>query len=132
MTNNYYSFYIDDQTTAFFDIIVWTIQKNSEYSLTQAIDLINRFYERYPRLWDDYWYEHEGFSQLICGIFCEELREGKYRDINFPKFREQFIPAHMNLLSSLGYRFGKIVADLESYPAGEDIRVRIDFIERIR
>ena len=132
MTNNCYSFYIDDQTIAFFDAIVWTIQKNSDYSQAQAINLINRFYEHYPKLWDDFWYEHEGFSQLICGIFYEELREGKYRDINFTEFREKFIPEQRDLVGSPNYRFGKIVDNLEFYPADEDITIRIDFIERIR
>jgi hypothetical protein len=132
MISNCYNFYIDDQTIAFFDVIAWTIQKNSEYDLIQAINLINSFYDRYPRIWDDYWYEHEGFSQLICGMFCEELGQGEYGDLNFPIFRKQFIQEHMNLLSSLEYRFRKIVNNLEFYPADENIKVRIDFIERIR
>jgi hypothetical protein len=131
MINNCYNFHVDNEATAFIDVIIWTIQKNSEYDLTQAISLINRFYERYPRIWDDSWYQHEGFSQLICGIFCEELEQGEYRGLSFPIFREQFVQEHMNLLSLLDDRYGAIVDDLESYPADEDIQVRLDFIEKI-
>jgi hypothetical protein len=132
MTNNCYNFYVDDEATAFIDIIVWTVQKNSEYNLTQAIDLVNRFHQHYPRIWGSRWYQHEGFSQLICGMFCEELGQGEYRDLNFPKFRKQFIQEHINLFSLLDDIYGVIVDELESYPADEDIKVRIDFIDRIR
>jgi hypothetical protein len=131
MINNCYEFYVNDEATAFIDVIVWTIQKNSEYDLTQSIDLVNRFQKIHPRIWSDSWYQHEGFDQIICGMFCEELGQGEYGDLNFPVFRKQFIHEHMTLLLLLDDIYGAIVDDLESYPANEDIKVRIDFINRI-
>lgn len=130
MEESFYIFPIDTESQLFFDIIVWSIQKCSNYHYNKSIDLINCFYESHPRLWDDYWYEHEGFTQLIAAIFYEESGQGKYQDLNFPMFRQQFIIQHRDILSSLGLRHGKVISKLDFYPVDDKIEARINCIEK--
>jgi hypothetical protein len=126
MKTNYYIFDVEDQQViVFFDIMVWSITKCSNHNYEESIELVNSLYKSYPLLWEDYWYEHEGFFQLIVAIFYEESGKGKYRDINFSAFRNCFLSQHRDSLSSLGIRHRKILSRLEFYPIEEDIEARM-------
>lgn len=127
---SYYIFPIDTESMLFFDIVLWSIQRCSNHTCEESIDLINCFYKLYPNLWDDYWYEHEGFSQLISAIFYEESGQGKYGDLNFPMFREQFICQYSEVISSLGFRHSRIISNLEYYSINKSIQYRINCIDK--
>jgi hypothetical protein len=125
-----YNFPSDNESILFFDIVVWAMSKYCKYQHNQAVESINHFYDRNPRLWEDYWYEHEGYAQIIPGILFEDKSMGKYRDLSFCEFANKFRLEHDDMFSSLGIRRMKLIRQLESYPVSESIESRLGCIEK--
>jgi hypothetical protein len=129
MINTCYSFSGDTELFLFFDVITWAISKYYEYNYVQAIESINHFYAHNTRLWDDYWYEHEGYSQIICGILYENEGRGNYRDSGFDVFANDLRIRYANMFSSLGIRRMNIIGDIDIYPVDQSIEFRLSYIE---
>jgi hypothetical protein len=130
MNSPEYKFSSDNESILFFDIIIFAIINYCEYNYDEALNSINRFYDNNPDLWEDYWYEHEGYSQIISGILFEDRGEGKYRDSNFCEFATNILLEYVDMFSSLGMRRMKLMRHLDSYPFSGTIESRLDCIEK--
>ena len=129
MNSKCYIFSGDDEAFLFFDIIVWAICRYYGYSQMQTVDSINHFYANNTSLWEDYWYEHEGYSQMICGVLYENEAKGKYRDSNFTAFANKIRSEYASMFSSLGNRRMNLIGNIDMYPSSQLIEIRLNCIE---
>ena len=66
----------DDGTLRLFDVVVWCLQRYCGYSEEDAVDAVNKFYERFRGRYDDEYYHHQAPYRVAMLIYYVDKLSG--------------------------------------------------------